>query len=445
MGSNLLYQLTGNPFTDAGMWAICEWNNKTNLQDVTIEDLNQVVGDIVPLYLTSKWSSNLYSIFPNNPVTNPSVKYKKEQLLGFYTSLIDQIKPLGDSGNCVSCGRRDVVDTRTKTEIPLIGSGKFINFFPQGQSGADYCPACTLAVQFSPLVMYSCANFLLLHSNSEMVMHYWCKDAIQNVRSQLLTKNYTGCFNEEYKNPVNSLFHIIEDIVLRYNEKWSEENPSINLYYFTNYNQNPDLEVYRVPVQVFRFLAEVRSESDWKTEIVRRGYNWNKIKDGEDYKNKWNGVYSNLINGKSIVSYFVDYRKKQAYGGWRLLGYYLAEVRNMDEKRLDTLKKVGDVLSDYIKETENAKRLTQLEAANNFATFRNLLRLIWKERIKNGSSNPMFTLEEFTEDLFPDGNLTWKETQDLLIFRIYENLHEWLIEQDELRESISVDDTTQEE
>ena len=40
----------------------------------------------------------------------------------------------------------------------------------------------------------------------------------------------------------------------------------------------------------------------------------------------------------------------------------------------------------------------------------------------------LFTFDEYTLDLFPEGNLTWRETQDLLLFRIYENLNEWLVE-----------------
>ena len=113
----------------------------------------------------------------------------------------------------------------------------------------------------------------------------------------------------------------------------------------------------------------------------------------------------------------------------------------MGSKRLDTLKRVGDSLSEYIKDTQNIKRLNQLEMASNFASFRNQLRLIEKDRINRNVQNPLFTLEEFMDDLFPEGNLGWRETQDLLLFRIYENLHNWLIEKDTLKsELISSDE-----
>ena len=274
----------------------------------------------------------------------------------------------------------------------------------------------------------------LLHSNSSKVMRYWARRAVQDIRRQILEKNYSGCFNENYKNPTNAIFHIIQDIVLGYDERWSEENPSITLYHFTNYNQGPDLDLYYVPTQVFRFLAYMRQHEKYPQwmQIVKKGYkrvDWDKVKEEGDYRNKINAVYNNLLSGKSIVKFFIDPKERRVYGDWGLLSHYLREVRNMETKRLETLKRVGDELADYIKETENIKRLTQLEQASKYGTFRNILRFIIRERMRRGAEEPLFSLDEYVNDLFPDGNMTWRETQDLLLFRIYETLHQWLVEQ----------------
>lgn len=435
----MIYQYTGNPFTDGGIWAICEWAEKKNPKELEIEDIKRSISDIIPIYLTEAWGKNLFSVFPNNAVTNPSIKDKEKRLKQFFEELVSQVEPLQDAGNCISCGRRDVKALRNKSEIPLIGSGSLINFFPSGQSGGDYCPACTLAVQFSPFVSYACGKLLLIHSNSEKVMHYWAEKSIKDIRRQISVNSYSGCFDEGYKNPVNALFHIIEDIILEYDERWVEENPSINMYHFTNYNQGPDLDIYRVPTPVFRFLAYVKQldqSSEWM-KIVRRGYfNWDKIKEGDEYKNRGNSVYINLLKGHSIVKYFIDKKTRHVYGDWELIEFYLKEVRNMGSKRLDTLKKVGDSISEYIKDTQNIKRLNQLEMASNFASFRNQLRFIEIDRIKRGYKDSLFSLEDFMEDLFPEGNIGWRETQDLLLFRIYENLHNWLVAQDSLKSEL---------
>ncbi len=448
-----IYQFTGNPFVDAGIWAICGWVEKENPEDLDKNDLENVVKDIVPLYLTKGWSKSLYSIFPNNPITNPSVKNKEDRLNQFLSSLIEEIEPIHESGTCTSCGRRDTKSIRTKTEIPMIGSGSLINFFPNGQPGGDYCPACTFAVQFSPLVMYSCFKLLLLHSNSKKVMRYWTRRALRDVERQKLERDYSGCFNEgygSYRNPkpTNALFHIIQDIILKNDEKWLDEGPSINLYHFTNYNPGPNLDLYYVPTPVFRFLAYIRQHekySSWK-QVIKKGYvyvNWDKVKEEKDYKNKRNQVYLNLLNGRSITKFFINSKKRVAIGDWELLTHYLKEVRKMDEKRLETLKRVGDELANYIKESQKIKRLNQLENAKSYATFRNLLRIIEKDRVRSGSESVLFSLDEYVNDLFPDGPLGWKETQDLLLFRIYEALHDWLIKE-ELVEELTTEEAAME-
>lgn len=74
------------------------------------------------------------------------------------------------------------------------------------------------------------------------------------------------------------------------------------------------------------------------------------------------------------------------------------------------------------------KTLKELEMASNYNNFRNILRKILKNKINMGDEELLFTFDEYVISLFPEGNMTWRETQDLLLFRIYENLHDWLIE-----------------
>jgi len=432
--SEVIYDFTGNPFVDAGIWAICGLVKKKP-DELDKNDLKSILSDIVQLYLTKKWSKNIYSIFPNNPVTNPSVKNKEERYLKILNQLVDEITPLGNSGSCISCGRRNMLQRSGKDRIPLTGSKRMVNYFSYGADGADYCPACALAVQFTPLVFYACVNLLLVHSNSEKIMKIWSQKAIKNVRKQISSGNYTGCFDEGYKNQKNALFHIIEIIQkLKERPDLKNDNPSINFYYFTNYIQNPDLEIYRIPAPVFNFLYDANDIGNYENwvRIVRKGYryvNWEKVKEENEYKNNPNTVYNNLLIGKSIIGFFIDRKNKEAIGGWDLLSNYLVEVRNMDEKRIETIKKVGDKLAEYIKTSDDIKTLKKLETASNYRNYTNLLRIIIKKRIENGAETPLFTFDDYVNHLFPEGNLTWRETQDLILFRIYEVLHDWIIQQ----------------
>lgn len=431
--SEIIYDFTGNPFVDAGIWAISQWVGKEP-EEVDEDDLRNIIDEVIFLYLTPKWSKNMYQIFPNNPITNNAVKDKKNRYSQILNELIEETTPLGDSGNCISCGRRNILNRSAKDRVPLTGSKKLINYFSNATDGADYCPACTFAIQFSPLVTYSCVKMLLIHSNSKKIMRHWAKRAIKNIDKQLSSKSYTGCLNEGFKNPKNALFHIIQDIILHYDERWYLESPSINFYHFTNFNQGPALDIYHVPTPVFKFLADISNHEKFEEwlRIVRRGYrfvDWENVKEENEYKNNPNTVYNNLLEDKSIIGFFIDRKNKEALGGWDLLSHYLEEVRNMDEKRIDAIKKVGDELADYIKVADDVKTLKKLETANNYRNYRNLLRIVIKKRIENGAENPLFSFDDYVNNLFPEGNLTWRETQDLILFRIYEVLHDWIIQQ----------------
>ena len=87
-----------------------------------------------------------------------------------------------------------------------------------------------------------------------------------------------------------------------------------------------------------------------------------KIKDLDDYKNKRNTVYNNLLINKTILYYFFDRKYKKAYCSWNLLRFYMMEVRKLTEERLEVIKSLGDSLSDYIKKNEDKRPLNLLSS-----------------------------------------------------------------------------------
>lgn len=442
MTKKLNLQLTGNPFVDSGIMALKTKLNKYSLEDIDIDDLYEITEYISELYLKENWKKNMHSIFPNSLIVNNAIKGDRQKLyVDFLNSLIEDIDDSSDEGNCISCGKRNIKSNYNKSAIPLTGSGALKNYFSFLGDGADYCPLCALLIQFSPLSMYSSGGkMIVLHSNSEKVMEFWSKKALNNINKQISLNNYTGCFNEGFTNPTNAVFRMIENVIRSHDERWTDENPSLNFYYFTNYNQGPELDIFVVPTNVFKFLTYIPSEERYNwTQIVKNGYNfvkWDKVKNEEDYKNYTNSVYNNLLYKKSILKYFFDLKKKKTLCSWKLLKYYMREVRNMDEKRLKTIKNLGDNLSEFIKENDSKKTLSNLEQASNYNSFRNILRKIIKMKIANQDTDLLFTFDEYVTYLFPEGNLTWRETQDLLLFRIYEVLNEWLIENEYVEKDI---------
>lgn len=437
-GANI-FTYTGNPFVDAGVSALTAWCDKKYPEEVTIDDLELIIDKVIDLYTSEGWRKVLFSVFPNSAVTNPSVKNKSEKLKINYTELLKQIKPLGEKGTCMACGKRDADMSLTKTDVPLTGSGSLRNFFSYGLGGADYCSACILAIQFSPLVYYSCGKMILLHSNSWQIMRKWalqCKRVV----------NQDGCLNENYTNPRNSLFKIAEKLTEDNTEKLEKDEVSLRIYHFTNYNQGPDLDIYDFPMIVFRFINLVQRTGllrEWR-HVVQRGY---RVKGNEEvddaneetHKNNMNIIYNRLIEEQPITQFFIDTHKKKAICRWKLLELYMKEVRKMEKERLTVIKRVADEIADVIYEKDSMKRITGIENARRFNDFLRELLFIVKDRLALGRKEPLFTLDELEESLFPDERIDWREVQYLILFRIYEKLHDWIASKkspDEIEEEI---------
>ena len=442
-------KLMGNPFVDAGVSAICEWLGRgTQPDDITINDLKQVVNDIAPILQTSAGWGNLHSIFPNSVLTNPSFNQRNrvallQDLCGNY---IDTLEELGLAGDCIGCGRRDANCVLKRENVPLTGSGTLRNFFPTFAEGVGYCAACALAIQLSPLVLVASAGkFLMLHSNSWRALRSWARICVEDVRQQVIRQEISGCYNRGYANPRNGLFYMTSEMV-RYEETRLNENITLQIYYFSNYGQGPELEIFHLPAPVFRFLRYAYQNEfrrGWQ-QIVRSGYQrvqWDEVESEDDYKNKHNRVYERLLQGQSILRSFINRPARKVRGNWEFLSLYLREVHNnlkevhnMDESRLNArlnaIKQVGDFIAESIRKTEKDGRLIDLERARSYAECRNILRFVIRDRIRQGEETPLFSLDDYVKHLFPESpNQTtfWRETRDLLVFRIYETLHEWLV------------------
>ena len=102
----------------------------------------------------------------------------------------------------------------------------------------------------------------------------------------------------------------------------------------------------------------------------------------------------------------------------------------MDESRLDAIKRVGDSIAESIRKSDRVRRLRQLESAGSYGECRNVLRFVMRDRIQQGEDTPLFSMDDYVEHLFPvsaDQTTFWREPRDLLVFRIYETLHDWLV------------------
>lgn len=379
-------------------------------------------------------------VIPNITATKNKKKLKFKE---FLQDLLSETSIISESGNCIACGRRNTKTYKNRSHIPLIGAG--FNFFSSAKNGADFCDLCTFLVQCSPLSYFVCSGlFLVLHTSSLEIKKIWADITIEYLNKQISTNNFTGCMNEGFSNPQNALFHITSEIIKK-SKRITDKNILISIYQFSNYGDSPKLFVYEMPSPIFGFVRQTQLDTyreNWQ-RIVRRGFffrqkgkqiplNAEKITD-EDFKSKKNAVYLDLLEGKSIIPRFFNRRERKVYSDFALLKVYLKEVLFMNDQRIETIKKVADEIAEYIKQSPRGKRrLRDLEISVKFRDFCNTLRKISKERLELNPEKPLFTFDEFAKELFPEGSYQFGDTRYLILFRLYEQLHDWLKTQEDI-------------
>ena len=128
----------------AGVCAICEWlGGHPQPNEITVEDLQEVVRQVVPLYCESEYRTQIRFIFPNSTLTQHSkiqkgIQSLNEELKSEWFHQLCKVTDLGDTGDCMGCGRRSADFHLKKTEVPLTGSGSLRNFFPLFAEGVGY-------------------------------------------------------------------------------------------------------------------------------------------------------------------------------------------------------------------------------------------------------------------------------------------------------------------
>jgi CRISPR-associated protein Cas8b1/Cst1 subtype I-B len=179
---------------------------------------------------------------------------------------------------------------------------------------------------------------------------------------------------------------------------------AIRMYTFRNSGQVNELDYIDLPAQVFKFLEEAF------TGELRRALD-------ELLQESRSEVYSRLLSGESIQLFFVNRKERRVVGGWQLFELYLKEVEEMDPKRMEAIKRVGERLYQYLKKT-SFKTLDDLEMAENYQTFFVELNKIQKDSLVWEMDDLAYLFPETKE-----GRILWRETRNILLGYIYELKH----------------------
>lgn len=432
--------IVGDPFVDTGILAI-ELMIKKPFGVCTPEDLKSVADTLIDIYLTPAWRKELYSIFPNSTYIQSSRGYdhlgrSKEFLYG----LIDGMySTSGFTTFCCYCGSPAHEGMSFyKTHVPLVGSGSFTNYFPSFKNGLNICARCALAIQFAPLLWYKAGGKpCLVSSNNHTIIQEFGAEVFRTIRSRLASGEYNsrdnpGLFDEEFKSPQNALFHLAYKFGKNYCMRGiCKPNDSIMLYHIDNYNQNPvGIRIYSLPSNIFLFVASMMNSPEYRSTwftLLDRYYA--RVEGAEElpvWKTKDNTIHAFLLDGKSILWAFKDDRTKMSTMPWAVVEGYMRSVRGMNQQRIDRIRDMSDNIALCIRESKKPRRILDVAAAKDLPSFRNQLQLIMKDWQKLGKEGPLATFDDYTAVLLPGDYRGWTEVRDLMVVRLYEQLHDLL-------------------
>ncbi|BAA30352.1 type I-B CRISPR-associated protein Cas8b1/Cst1 [Pyrococcus horikoshii] len=426
-----MFSWTGHPFVDGGLVALLLYSGKTRPEELTQEDIEKAIKFASELYSRKEWSSSYLHalLFPNSGLlmANPSMTKKRtpENIAKNLESLLQE-KEDPSTPLCEICGRRH---SRSKpvyrSEFPLIGSGGVPNYFPSGKDGANICSHCLFLVQFMPLILYRLPRLLLIHTYPPELMLELHREALNDVLLTRLVSSGRG-----YKRPENFLFTLLTEVSLKTEDEKLWENASITLYYFTNPNRGrPEMTIIHVPSTVTRFVAHAarHDRAGWE-RIVAMG--WRKGRENEKVHS--NEVYQKLLSGESILPYFINMTERKPNASWNLLFFYCTEVLGLNKEALEFIKEVGDRIVETLKELPDNKlsaRVRELERSEKLYQFEAFFVNLEKLRQRLGLKGSLMTFDEFARLLTTYGEdleISWRTVRNLLLFRIYEKLHDRL-------------------
>ncbi|HPP78394.1 type I-B CRISPR-associated protein Cas8b1/Cst1 [Methanospirillum sp.] len=435
-----------DPFVTAGIVAIEILCGK-QFETCSSEELINATNFLIDLYMTPAWAKDLFSIFPNSKYINPSLKDKKRtESINFLTNLIKRINTPheNDYNICQFCGRPSDNASYAKTEIPLAGSSLFTNFFPSFQEGIYVCPRCVLAIQFSPLLCYKAGGKpCLISSGNRTLLFEYGKEIIHTLKlryssGEFNDKENSGLYDEKFKNPENALFNLAYKFSSKYViEGICSGSESIILYHLDNYNQNPKgISIYHLPSNIFSFVSSVMNSPQYKSawySLLSRHYAHQSRQniDLPVWKTSKNRIHSFLLENKSIIWAFKDDKSMSPIIPWDLIENYCKKVRFMNQQRINDIKICADRIAETIRLKNNKKRLQAIVSSKTLEEFRNQIRLAMVDWQKLGKEDPMIEFDQFTRIMIPGDYRGWTEVRDLIVVRLYEQLHDILAKESE--------------
>ncbi|MBN1427704.1 MAG: type I-B CRISPR-associated protein Cas8b1/Cst1 [Anaerolineae bacterium] len=462
-----MLKYTGHPFIDVGVATIVAFASERaqrdlQVEEVTEDDLAAIADFLEPLWLQENMKIKIF-LFSNSTIpvpTNPSKsapKYLPDRI-NYAQRMLRAYRPevaALEGTRCAFCG--DVaVDIASRGQVPLLNGLTIINFSPRGQGGVPICGYCLLAVHAMPLgCIKNQGKLLCVHADHQLVTSYFARQALHKNRMIIGMLNIGEA--EEWPNQghpktrlVDALTNALANIKSTSERQYSHSRNTdwmgaLTAYHFSNLGSGPGIAIYELPSSVVDFVRETEGQkvhTAWEY-YVRRAWIVPKPKRGEgeaeamgDHSVWKNMLYENLFDlprdwQRFIVGYLMpsgrdfDTWENLPDGNWELIQLFFRKVIDMEQKRINAIRTLGDRLAIYIQHRDR-RLFNEIHFARDYGALRFSLVKVARDGW-SPDTDPIYTMDMFNmvfEEEDETASLSWRLARDVLMIRICEELHQ---------------------
>lgn len=352
-----LFKPTGDPFTDAGGYALEEF--ASHFPDSDILELIKKATDIY----VDRWEAKINPFFLNSKITQPAFNgsQKKKETIKYYQELLENEG--GKEGFCRITGQNTYVFPAGRDNSVLSGSRTFINFHHGFQEGLMFSKEIIIRYFFLPLACEQLQGRIsLISSNRPVIAKYFCQMVCKKNLSDIACNSSKSIHKAKANSSGTALFRYADKIIMEFQREFDDGQGALSMYHFTNFGASPDLAIYQLPFQILRFYSLVQKvtyKDSWN-DFVRQHYHLSGAKynqqknlyeqtvkkqlkeiEYEVYQYWFNTIYNNLLTGKSIIHDILNYYRKNEFN-FQIVRIYAINIRHMKKETINKIEQMAD-------------------------------------------------------------------------------------------------------
>ncbi|EFB31588.1 hypothetical protein HMPREF0971_01865 [Segatella oris F0302] len=434
-----LFEMTGDPFVDAGGFALEEF--ASHFPDL---DILELIVKATNIYV-DWWDAKIDSFFLNSKITQHGFKsrQKKEETEKYFRSLLEEAG--GKKGICRLTGKKCLVFPAGRDNMVLGGSRAFINFHHSFEEGLLFSKEVLIKYFFLPLACEQVqGKIALISSNTPEISRFFSQEVCKENLSAVAHNNSTSINKTKANNPSTALFRYADHVIIHFADIFDGKQRNLVMYHFTNFGTSPSLSIYNLPFQTLQFyslMQKVQYKDFWHNFVrhyyYKKGIKYNKDVDSYEVQNKkqktivspeeyqyWsNVIYDYLLNNKSIIPYLLSY-SRIALVSFKITRIYAIKIRHMKKESIDKIEQIADFITACNDCLIIEKAIKKLDSVtNSYLLRRFVLKDIIAKNYEEGNKDAIVTVNEYADYLFPDLD-SWMEMRDVLLIAIYERLHQ---------------------